>query len=118
MLKAKRVQTVETSEKTLELLEILAAGGEGLHIGALADKLQISSKKVLLLLVTLECHGMVTWDDRSRKYRTGGRIEALARQILNQPEVRKTDSAAVVSQKSSQSKVRSKRQISLSPPLP
>lgn len=118
MLKAKRVQTVQTTEKTLELLEILAAGGEGLPIGALADKLQISSKKVLLLLVTLESHGMVTWDDRNRKYRLGGKIETLARQILNQPEVRKADSAAVVSQKSSQSKVRSKRQISLSPALP
>lgn len=118
MLKAKRVQTVQATEKILELIEILAAGGDGLPIGALADKLQISSKKVLLLLVTLESHGLVTWDDRNRKYRTGRKSEMMARQILSQPEVRKTDSTAVVSQKSSQSKVKSKRRVSLSHPLP
>ena len=81
MSKALRLQAVQASGKTLELLEILAAG-EDLHIGELAGKLQVSRNEVLLLLVTLESQGMVIWDARNRIYRSGWKMEWLARQFL------------------------------------
>ena len=117
MLKRERVQTVQATEKTLELLEILSAGGEGLHIGDLADRLQISSKKVLLLLVTLESHGMARWDERGREYLPGRKTEALARRILELGEVGKAGTA-VVSKKPSQSKARGKGRVAPLPILP
>lgn len=83
MLKEKRLQTVQATEKTLELLEILANGNEELHIGELADKLQICRNEVLLLLVTLESRGLARWDDRIKIYRPGWKSAELARQFLH-----------------------------------
>lgn len=82
MRKEKRLLTVQASEKTLELLEILASGSEQLAIGKLADKLCVSRNDALLLLVTLESRGMVRWDERAKVYRPGQRAAELARQII------------------------------------
>ncbi|GFE58006.1 helix-turn-helix domain-containing protein [Geobacter sp. AOG1] len=83
MLKQKCVQTVQTTKKTLELLDILSNGDENLHIGDLARKLGIGREEALLLLVTMESHGMVAWDDREKIYRPGWKSEKMARQFLH-----------------------------------
>ncbi|MBI2353775.1 MAG: helix-turn-helix domain-containing protein [Deltaproteobacteria bacterium] len=85
MSKEKRLLTVQATEKTLELLEILAGGNERLTIGALADKLCMRRNDALLLLVTLESRGMVRWDDAGKIYRLGGKSAELARQMLCLP---------------------------------
>jgi len=82
MLKEKRLLTVQATEKTLELLEILANGSERLPIKELADRLQLSRNNALLLLVTLESRGMVCWDDNGKIYRPGCKSAELARQFL------------------------------------
>lgn len=82
MSKEKRLLTVQATEKTLELLEILADGSELLPIRELADRLQLSRNSVLLLLVTLESRGMVRWDVEGKIYRPGGKSAELARQFL------------------------------------
>lgn len=82
MRKEKRLQTVQATEKTLELLEILATGSEDLHIGELAAKLRMGRNEVLLLLVTLESRGMARWDERVKIYRAGWKSTELARHLL------------------------------------
>lgn len=82
MSRKRSLQRVETTEKTLELLELLAAGNEDLHIGELADKLRLSRNEVLLLLVTLENRGMARWDALAKVYRAGWKSAELAHQFL------------------------------------
>jgi len=83
MRKEKRLLTVQAAEKTLELMEILAAGSERLTIGALAAAMSVSRNDALLLLVTLESRGMVCWDEQAKVYRPGQKSAELARQLLN-----------------------------------
>lgn len=83
MLKQKCVQTVQTTKNTLELLDILSNGDESLHIGDLARKLGIGREEALLLLVTMESHGMVAWDDLQKVYRPGWKSETMARRFLH-----------------------------------
>ncbi|OHB32069.1 MAG: hypothetical protein A2X79_05305 [Desulfuromonadaceae bacterium GWB2_53_15] len=84
MLKEKRLLTVQVTEKTLELMELLASGSKKLRIGELAAKLCLSRNEVLLLLVTLENRGMVCWDDGGKFYKPGQRFTDIARQFLGQ----------------------------------
>jgi len=88
MRKVKRLLTVQATEKTLDLLEILAAGSERISIGKLADQLHVSRNNALLLLVTLESRGMVRWDDDDKIYRPGCKSAELARQFLGLPGVK------------------------------
>ncbi len=81
MGKEKRLLMVQAFEKVLELLEILAVGNERLAIGTLAEKLCVSRKDALLLLVALESRGMLRWDERARVYRPGQKSMELARQF-------------------------------------
>lgn|GEM_PF-1166808 len=83
MGKEKRLLMVQASEKTLELLEILAAGNERIAIGPLAKKLCVSRNDALLLLVTLESRGMVRWDERAKVYRPGQKSTELVRQFVS-----------------------------------
>jgi len=83
MLKQKCVQMVQATKNTLELLDILSKGDESLHIGDLARKLGIGREEALLLLVTMESHGMVAWDDRQKVYRPGWKSETMARRFLH-----------------------------------
>lgn len=82
MLKERRLLTVQATEKTLELMELLASGSKKLRIGELAGKLCLSRNQVLLLLVTLENRGMVLWDDGGKFYKPGQRFTDLARQFI------------------------------------
>jgi DNA-binding IclR family transcriptional regulator len=79
----KRRLTLPVLEKTLELLDTLTMGGEHLPIGVLAERLHLSRNNVLLLLVTLESHGIVRWDGTARVYQPGSRAVEMARQFLN-----------------------------------
>jgi len=82
MLKEKRLLTVQATEKTLELMELLASGNNRLRIGELAGKLCLSRNDVLMLLVTLENRGLVLWNDAGKFYKPGPRFTDLARQFL------------------------------------
>lgn len=52
----------------IELLTLITSADARLSVIELADKLAISRRRVLLMLVTLECHGMLRWEDTARLY--------------------------------------------------
>lgn len=81
MKKEQRMRTIQTTEKALELLQIVASGGQNLKIQDLSQKLKISREEVLLLLVTMENRGLVTWDSYSKKYNPGGATLDMVRSI-------------------------------------
>jgi len=81
------LQTVQAMEKTLELLELLAAGNDRLSIGRIADKLFVSRKQALFLLVTMESRGLVRWDHQARLYRPGRKTIDLMRTLAVMPGV-------------------------------
>ncbi len=83
MIKEKHVQMVQTTEKALALLDILAEGNSSLHIGDLAQRLRCNRREVLLLLITLESRGLVAWDDRKKIYHLGDETRRLAVKCLD-----------------------------------
>jgi len=52
-----------------ELLALLDTGSSGQTIIELAKKLSLTRKETLLLLVTLESQGVLTWDETAKIYR-------------------------------------------------
>lgn len=92
MLKNKRLLTVKAAEKTLEIMELLASGSNKLHIGDLAAKLSLSRNEALLLLVTLENRGVVSWDDSGRIYTPGLKFTELASHFLGRCGTNLSDS--------------------------
>ncbi len=74
MHKGNRRDDIQAIDKSLELLQLLAAGNDRLRIGELADRLELGRNKVLMLLVTLECQGMVRWDHDAKLYRPGQKL--------------------------------------------
>ena len=81
MKKEKRLQTIQTTEKALELLQIVANGGHNLNIHDLSQRLKISREEVLLLLVTMENKGLVTWDSYKKIYSPGGATVEMVRSL-------------------------------------
>ncbi len=81
MVKEKRLQTIQTTEKALDLLQIVANGEQNLNINALAQRLKVSKEEVLLLLVAMENKGLVTWDSRRKIYNPGGATLEMVRNI-------------------------------------
>jgi DNA-binding IclR family transcriptional regulator len=71
MKKEERVQTIQTTEKALELLQVVA-NGEHLNIHGLSQRLKISREEVLLLLVAMENRELVIWDNCRKIYSPGG----------------------------------------------
>lgn len=84
MHKGNYLPTTQAVEKTLELLELLATGGEKLRIGELAGRLGISRKEALVLLVTLESRAVLRWDEQTRVYRPGRKTGEIVRLYLAQ----------------------------------
>src|SRR6266513_2549340 len=82
MLREKRVQTIQTTDKALELLQLVASGEQNLKINDLAHKLKISREEVLLLLVTMESRGLVSWDSRRKIYQPGGATLEMAKNLV------------------------------------
>ena len=72
MTKEQRLQTIQTTEKALELLRLVTAGEQNLNILALSKRLNIGREEVLLLLVAMENKGLVTWDNCRKVYSPGG----------------------------------------------
>lgn len=71
MLNEKCVQAIQSVERTLELLELLASKGDRLTIRAVADRLGLGHREVRLMLVALESREFVCWDEKARVYRAG-----------------------------------------------
>ena len=78
MLREKRLHTIQTTEKALELLQIIATGERNLNINDLSQKLKIEREEVLLLLVAMENRGMVAWDSGKKIYNPGGAVMEMA----------------------------------------
>lgn len=85
--------TAQAAEKTLELLELLATGGEKLRIGELAGRLGVSRKEALVLLVTLESRAVLLWDEQARVYRPGRKTGEVVRQYLAQSGMQAVEAA-------------------------
>jgi DNA-binding IclR family transcriptional regulator len=81
MKKAKRVQTIQTTEKALELLQVVANGEQTLNIHGLSQRLKISREEVLLLLVAMENKGLVIWDNYKKIYSPGGATLEMVRNL-------------------------------------
>jgi hypothetical protein len=84
MKKEQRVQTIQTTEKALELLQMVASGEDNLNIHRLSQRLNIGREEVLLLLVAMENRGLVSWDSYRKIYRPGGATLELARNLTRQ----------------------------------
>ena len=84
MKKEQRLQTIQTTEKALELLQVVAGGGDNLNIYRLSERLNVSREEVLLLLVAMENKGLVIWDSYRKIYSPGGATLELARRIARQ----------------------------------
>ena len=82
MLREKRLQTIQTTDKALELLQIVSAGGKNLNINDLAQRMKIGREEVLLLLVAMENRGLVMWDSRRKIYNPGGAALELGRNLV------------------------------------
>jgi DNA-binding IclR family transcriptional regulator len=93
MCKGKYLQTAQSAEKTLELLELLAADGDKLRIGELAGRLGVSCREALLLLVTLESRALLRWDEQARIYRPARKTGELVRQFLAQAGMQAVETA-------------------------
>jgi len=85
MCKGKYLQTAQAAEKMLELLELLAAGGDRPRIGELADRLGVKRREALLLLVVLENRALLCWDEQNRVYRPAPKAGELVRRCLARP---------------------------------
>jgi DNA-binding IclR family transcriptional regulator len=81
MLREKRQHTIQTTEKAMDLLQIVANGEQNLNINVLAQRLKISREEVLLLLVAMENRGLVSWDSCSKVYNPGGATLEMVRKI-------------------------------------
>ncbi len=82
MKKEKRVQTIQTTEKALELLQIVAGGEQNLNIHDLSQRVKVSREEVLLLLVAMENKGLVTWDNYRKIYSPGGATLEMLRKLI------------------------------------
>src|SRR5689334_2414719 len=83
MHSGERMHGIQAIDKSMELLQLLAAGNDRLRIGELAERLDLARNKVLMLLVTLECQGMVRWDHDAKLYRPGHRFAEMEALFLN-----------------------------------
>ena len=84
MLKERRLQTIKTTEKAFELLQIVSCGEKSLTINRLSRKLKISREEVLILLVAMENRGLVSWDNGKKIYNPGGVALEMASTLVQQ----------------------------------
>ena len=83
MIKEKHMQTVQTTEKALMLMDILAEGNSSMSIGDLAFSLRCNRSEARLLLIALESRGLVAWDERNKIYSLGDESSRLAVKFLD-----------------------------------
>jgi len=93
MCEGNYLPTTQAAEKTLELLELLATGGEKLRIGELAGRLGVRRKEALVLLATLESRAVLRWDEQARVYRPGRKVGEVVRHYLAQAGMQAVEAA-------------------------
>ena len=84
MLKERRVQTIKTTEKAFELMQIVSRGEESLTIKRLSRRLGIDREEVLILLVAMENRGLVSWDGGKKVYNPGRAVLEMASTLVQQ----------------------------------
>src|SRR5258708_22343253 len=78
---------VRSVDRAVAILDLLAQ--EGWRAGAeVARELGVHRSTALRLLATLERHGLVERDQRSAKYRLGGRLVQLASAVRGEADIR------------------------------
>jgi DNA-binding IclR family transcriptional regulator len=68
------VSSVKSAQRALEIIEILAASGEGLTLTEVAARLQLPKSSAHALLHTLRHHGFVSLDEARRTFHLGLRL--------------------------------------------
>ena len=78
---------IQSVDRAVAILDVLAA--EGWKAGAeVARELGVHRSTALRLLATLERHGLVERDQRTAKYRLGGRLVQLASAVRGEADLR------------------------------
>jgi IclR family transcriptional regulator, acetate operon repressor len=78
---------IQSVDRAVAILDVLAA--EGWKAGAdVARELRVHRSTALRLLATLERHGLVERDQRTAKYRLGGRLVQLASAVRGEADLR------------------------------
>src|SRR5229473_5925383 len=78
---------IRSVDRAVAILDVLAVGGW--KAGAeVARELGVHRSTALRLLATLERHGLVERDQRSAKYRLGGRLVQLASAVRGEADLR------------------------------
>ncbi|MGE5644244.1 MAG: helix-turn-helix domain-containing protein [Acidobacteriota bacterium] len=70
---------IDLVEKTLRVLEALAASKEGCTVTALAEQLGLVKSSTFRILYSLKEHGYVEQESARRSYRLSRKVGALAR---------------------------------------
>jgi IclR family transcriptional regulator, KDG regulon repressor len=78
---------INSIDRALSVLELLASDGEALGVTELSKKLEINKSMIYRLLSTLAMRGYVEQDEESRKYRLGLKIVELAGMKLSTVEI-------------------------------
>lgn len=71
-------RTVQSVDRAIAILQLLARSGEGLTLTALAAELDLPPQTAQSLLRTLQAHDMVIQEGRGRPYRLGAGVLTLA----------------------------------------
>ncbi|MEW8958211.1 MAG: IclR family transcriptional regulator [Moorella sp. (in: firmicutes)] len=75
-------------EKSLKILEALAAAGEGLGLSELSRRLSLNKSTVYRMLTTFKVHGYVDQEPVTGKYTLGFKILELSSSLLERLDVR------------------------------
>ncbi|MCD6404221.1 MAG: IclR family transcriptional regulator [Planctomycetes bacterium] len=79
----KRPRSVQSVDRAVMILELLAAQPAGLGLGGIAGKLGLAPQTAQSLLRTLEAHEMVVQRERGTPYCLGPRIHRLSRKWMS-----------------------------------
>ena len=78
---------VRSVEKAIDILDLLVKEKNGLRLSEVAERLEMSPSTAHHLMATLKGRGLVSQTSRSKAYRIGYRLLAMAREVLNETEV-------------------------------
>ena len=84
----KKAKKLNSLDRGLEILEILAFTKKSMGVTELSEWLDVDKASVYRTLATLEAHNMVEQDPETRKYSLGLKLIELSGSLLNQLELR------------------------------
>jgi len=87
MTREKSTYSVQTVDKALDLLEVLAEDVTPATLPNLAERLGLSRNKVFRLIATLEGRGLVEREEGSGIYRLGVSSVALAQRFISSASI-------------------------------